>query len=92
VNGVDVNATADTLGLFYSPGSKAASSAYTVLALPGTVLAIYLPSLEASSVEVVSAVPPSPPIAFQPDSALALSMALLLIAAAASFMFRRRTP
>ncbi len=92
VNGVDVNVTADTLGLFYSPDSKAASSAYTILSLPGTVIAIYLPNLAASSVEVVSAVAPSPPITFQADAALALILALLVVAAAASVMFRRREP
>ncbi len=89
-NGVDVNVTADTLGLFYSPDSGATTPAYTVLPLPGTVLAVYLPSLAPTSLEVESAVAPPPPIAFGADSALALLLALVVVAGAASLMFRRR--
>src|SRR6266540_3002893 len=91
-NGVDVNVTAATLGLFYAPDSGAPAPAYAVLPLPGTVLAVYLPSLAPTSLEVESAVPAPPPITFGPDSALALTLALVLVAAAASFMFRRRGP
>ncbi len=89
-NGADVNVTADALGLFYSPESRASETSYTVLPLPGTVIAVYLPSLASTSVEVESAVTPAPPIAFEADSILALSLAVIIVAGAASLMFRRR--
>src|SRR6266700_1987642 len=89
-NGVELNVTADTLGLFFAPESGATTSAYAVLPLPGTVLAVYLPSLAPTSLEVESAVSPTAPIAFGADSALALLLALLVVAGAASLMFRRR--
>ena len=89
-NGVELNVTADTLGLFFAPESGATTSAYAVLPLPGTVLAVYLPSLAPTSLEVESAVLPTAPIAFGADSALALLLALLVVAGAASLMFRRR--
>jgi len=51
---------------------------------------VYLPSLASTSVEVESAVTPAPPIAFEADSILALSLAVIIVAGAASLMFRRR--
>src|SRR5256885_14242615 len=48
-NGDAVNRSDDTLALFYTFDSVARNASYTLLPLPGTVVAVYLPSLSAGA-------------------------------------------
>ncbi len=89
-NDVAVNRTADALALFYAPEARADTPAYAILKLPGTVLALYLPALASTSVDVESVVPPQPSVSFAADSELAFMLALVVVAGAAAQMFRRR--
>ncbi|HKW43153.1 MAG TPA: hypothetical protein VJP06_03110 [Thermoplasmata archaeon] len=89
-NGVVVNRTADTLGLFYTPATKAGVSTYSILPLPGTVIALYLPSLAPTSIDVESVAASPPSVSFQADSALAFMLAVIVVAGAAARIFRRR--
>lgn len=89
-NGGEMNRTDDTLGLFYAPETRTKTAAYAVLPLPGTVVAVYLPSLAAVSVNVVSVPPPPPRPAFDPGSEAAVIAALAIVCVAAARMFRRR--
>ena len=89
-NDVVVNRTSDVLGLFYAPGTRATVPAYSILPFPGTVIALYLPSLAPTSVDVESVAPVPPSISFQADSALAFMLALIVVAGAAARIFHRR--
>ena len=89
-NGNPVNRSNDTLTLFYAPDSLTRDASYSLLPLRGTVIALYLPSLAAVSVEVVSVPPPAPNPAFDPGSEAAVVAALAIVSVAAARMLRRR--
>jgi len=89
-NGNPVNRSNDTLALFYAPDSLTRDASYSLLPLRGTVIALYLPSLAAVSVEVVSVPPPAPNPAFDPGSEAAVVAALAIVSVAAARMLRRR--
>jgi len=89
-NGDAVNRSDDTLTLFYTFDSVARNASYTLLPLPGTVVAVYLPSLSAVSVDIVSLPPPAPRPAFDPGSEAAMVAALAIVSLAAARMLRRK--
>jgi len=89
-NGEAVNRSDDTLTLFYTFDSVARNASYTLLPLPGTVVAVYLPSLSAVSVDIVSLPPPAPRPAFDPGSEAAMVAALAIVSIAAARMLRRK--
>ncbi|HEX9567124.1 MAG TPA: hypothetical protein VGA48_05950, partial [Thermoplasmata archaeon] len=89
-NGEAVNRSDDTLTLFYTFDSVARNASYTLLPLPGTVVAVYLPSLSAVSVDIVSLPPPAPRPAFDPGSEAAVVAALAIVSLAAARMLRRK--
>src|SRR5438128_340681 len=89
-NGNPVNRSNDTLTLFYAPDSLTRDASYSLLPLRGTVIALYLPSLAAVSVEVVSVPPPAPNPAFDPGSEASVVAALAIVSVAAARMLRRR--
>jgi len=89
--GGDLIRTTDTFALFYAPASGAETPSYTVLPLPGTFLAVYLPEVASGAIEVASILPPSRPgPSFDASSEMALALALMVVAGAATHMFRRR--
>ncbi len=59
-NGKALNRSDDPLTLFYTFDSVARNASYTLLPLPGTVMAVYLPSLAAVSIDIVSLPPAAP--------------------------------
>ena len=88
-NAGEANRTESPLALFSSePRSRGAS--YSVLSFPGTVVALYLPSLAAVSIEVVSSRPNALPAGLQADSEIAMIAALAIVSAAAARMLRRK--
>ena len=89
-NGDVVNRSDDTLTLFYTFDSVARNASYTLLPLPGTVVAVYLPSLSAVSVDIVSLPPPAPRPAFDPGSEAAMVAVLAIVSSAAARMLRRK--
>ncbi len=89
-NGDALNRSDDTLTLFYTFNSVARNASYTVLPLPGTVVAVYLPSLSAMSVDIVSIPPAAPRPAFDPGSEAAVVAALAIVSVAAAHMLRRK--
>src|SRR5256885_2105249 len=88
----DVNRTESPLPLFLTNGVRGGEASYSVLSFPGTVVALYLPSLAAVSVEVVSSRPEVPGSEFQAGSEVAMIAALAIVSAAAARMLRRRAP
>lgn len=86
-NSRDANRSENPLPALVSDSRRGAS--YSVLSLPGTVVALYLPSLAAVSVEVVSSPPRAPSAGFQADQEVAMIAALAIISVAAARMFRR---
>src|SRR5256714_14352272 len=70
-NAGDVNRTESPLPLFLTNGVRGGAASYSVLSFPGTVVALYLPSLAAVSVEVVSTRPEVPGSEFQAGAAWA---------------------
>jgi len=91
-NAGDVNRTASALPLFLINGMRREGASYSVLSFPGTVVALYLPSLAAVSVEVVSTPPEAPSSGFQAGSEVAMIAALAIVSVAAARMLRRRVP
>jgi len=91
-NAGDVNRTDNSLPLLLTNGMRGAGASFSVLSFPGTVVALYLPSLAAVSVEVVSLPPGAPNSGFQAGSDVAMIAALAIVSAAAARMLRRRTP
>src|SRR2546425_3666660 len=89
-NGEAVNRSDDTLTLFYTFDSVARNASYTLLPLPGTVVAVYLPSLSAVSVDIVSLPPPAPRPAFDPGSEAAVGAPPGIVPIAAPRMLRRQ--
>lgn len=89
-NGADVAPVADTLSLFYAPDAQRDQPMYSVLPLPGTVLAVYLPTLSSVDLEVQSVPPPPPSAYLDTASQIAMVAALAVVSFAAAVMFRRR--
>jgi hypothetical protein len=89
-NGVDVMPVVDTLSLFYAPEAGRDAPMYSVLPLPGTFLAVYLPTLSSVDLEVQSVPPPPPPEYLDAGSQAAMIAALAIVSLAAAVMFRRR--
>jgi hypothetical protein len=87
-NSRDANRSENPLPAFVSDSQRGAS--FSVLSLPGTVVALYLPSLAAVSVEVVSPSPRAPGVGFQADQEVAMIAALAVVSVAAARMLRRR--
>ncbi|HVG37286.1 MAG TPA: hypothetical protein VNA10_06100, partial [Thermoplasmata archaeon] len=84
------NRSDDTLTLFYTFDSVARNASYTLLPLPGTVVAVYLPSLAAVSIDIVSLPPAAPAPAFDSGSEAAVIAALAIVSVAAAWMLRRK--
>ncbi len=91
-NAGDVNRTESALPLFLINGMRGEGASYSVLSFPGTVVALYLPSLAAVYVEVVSTPPEAPSSLFQAGSEVAMIAALAIVSVAAARMLRRRVP
>jgi len=89
-NGDVLNRSDDTLTLFYTFDSVERNASYTILPLPGTVVAVYLPSLAAVSIDILSLPPPGPRPAFDPGSEAAVVAALAIVSVAAAHMLRRK--
>ena len=89
-NGAPLNRSDDTLTLFYTFDSVARNASYTLLPLPGTVVAVYLPSLAAVSIDIVSVPPAAPGPAFDSGSEAAVIAALAIVSVAAARMLRRK--
>ncbi|MGI0149451.1 MAG: hypothetical protein ACREDF_07975 [Thermoplasmata archaeon] len=89
-NGFEVNRTDNSLMLLFSSETAGGAARYSVLSLPGTVVALYLPSLAAISIEVLSVPPNAPAAPFEPGSDIAMIAALAIVSAAAARMLRRR--
>jgi len=89
-NGFEVNRTDNSLLLLFTREVAGSAARYAVLSFPGTVVALYLPSLAAISIEVESVPPGAALAAFEPGSDLAMIAALAVVSAAAARMLRRR--
>ena len=89
-NGKALNRSDDPLTLFYTFDSVARNASYTLLPLPGTVMAVYLPSLAAVSIDIVSLPPAAPAPAFDAGSEAAVIAALAIVSVAAARMLRRK--
>jgi hypothetical protein len=89
-NGNPVNRSNDPLRLLYAPDSLTKDASYSLLPLPGTVIALYLPSLAAVSVDVASVPLPAATSAFDSGSEAAVVAALAIVCVAAARMLRRR--
>lgn len=87
-NSREANRSENPLPTFISDSRGGAS--YSMLSLPGTIVALYLPSLAAVSVEVVSSPPRPPSAGLQADQEVAMIAALAIVSVAAARMFRRR--
>src|SRR6266566_4699569 len=89
-NGKALNRSDDPLTLFYTFDSVARNASFTLLPLPGTVMAVYLPSLAAVSIDIVSLPPAAPAPAFDAGSEAAVIAALAIVSVAAARMLRRK--
>ena len=89
-NAGEANRTESPLSLFFSSEPRSRGPSYSVLSFPDTVVALYLPSLAAVSIEVVSSRANGPPAGLQADSEIAMIAALAIVSAAAARMLRRK--
>jgi hypothetical protein len=89
-NGHEVVPTDDSLTLLFENNPRAGAPRYAVLSLPGTVLAVYLPSLAAISITVASVPAATPPSGFDLGHQIAMIAALAVVCVAAARMLRRR--
>jgi len=89
-NGHEVNGTDDSLMILFPSDLRQGGARYSVLALPGTVVALYLPSLAAISVEVQSVRPAPSNTSFGVANEIAMIAALAVVSAAAARMLWRR--
>jgi hypothetical protein len=89
IKGHEIPRTNDTLSLLFASDPPRGAPRYARLSLPGTVLAVYLPTLAAMSIEVASVLPPPPPAAFDLGTEIAMIVALAIVCAAAVRMLRR---
>ncbi len=88
VNGTEVRESTDVLGAFYASPGGMENPFYARLAANATVLALYLPSLHDSTVEISSAPIPRPTVEWSTEAAIIAALAVVSVAAAV--MFRRR--
>jgi hypothetical protein len=89
-NGHEIDRTDDSLLLLFANDGNHGAPRYAVLSLPGTALAVYLPSLAAISIEVASLLPPPLESAFDLSTEVAMIAALGIVCLAAVRMLRRR--
>jgi hypothetical protein len=89
-NGHEIDRTDDSLMLLFANEGIRGAPRFAVLSLPGTALALYLPSLAAITIEVGSFLPPPPPSAFDLGTEVAMVAALGIVCVAAVRMLRRR--
>ena len=89
-NAGEANRTESPLALFFSSEPRSRGPSYSVLSFPDTVVALYLPSLAAVSIEVVGSRANAPPAGLQADSEIAMIAALAIVSAAAARMLRRK--
>ena len=89
-NGTTVNRTGDTLMVFDPLETMRQEAAYALLPLPGTVVALYLPSPASIAVDIASTPHEVPAPAFDGGSEVAVIAALAIVSAAAAHMLRRR--
>lgn len=89
-NGFAIALAQDTLATFYAPLAERPTPMYSILPLPETILAVYLPSLTSVAVEVRSLEPPPPPAYLDVSSQIAMVAALAVVSVAAALIFRRR--
>jgi hypothetical protein len=88
-NGQEIPRTNDTLSLLFGSDPPRGAPRYALLSLPGTVLAVYLPTLAAMTIEVASVLPPPPPAAFDLGTEIAMIAALAIVCVAAVRMLHR---
>ncbi|HEY7588598.1 MAG TPA: hypothetical protein VIB49_07640 [Thermoplasmata archaeon] len=89
LNDAEIPEVEDTTETFYAIAGSQEHAYYTRLAMNATVLAVYLPNLQSSTVQVRSLETPSPPsdvIGVE----IAAAAALGVVSIAAGVMFRRR--
>jgi hypothetical protein len=89
-NAGEVNRTESPLATFFSTDARSGGASFSVLSFPGTVVALYLPSLAAVSIEVVSSASSPPRTGLQADSEIAMIAALAIVSAAAARIIRRK--
>lgn len=89
-NGHEINRTEDTLTILFEDAPSRGAPRYAVLSLPGTVLAVFLPSLAAITISIASVSAAAPSGGFDLASEIAMIAALALVSAAAARMLRRR--
>ncbi|HYY47264.1 MAG TPA: hypothetical protein VFA17_01110 [Thermoplasmata archaeon] len=88
-NGHAIGRTDDSLMLLFANDLPRGAPRYALLSLPGTVLALYLPTLAAISIEVASVLPPAPGT-FDLGTEVAMILALGIVCVAAVRMLHRR--
>jgi hypothetical protein len=88
-NGHAIGRTDDSLMVLFANDPPRGAPRYALLSLPGTVLAVYLPTLAAISIEVASVLPPSPGT-FDLGTEVAMILALGIVCVAAVRMLRHR--
>ncbi|TLZ45083.1 MAG: hypothetical protein E6K19_02830 [Methanobacteriota archaeon] len=89
-NGHEMDRTDDSLMLLFANEGIRGAPRFAVLSLPGTALALYLPSLAAISIEVGSFLPPPRETAFDLGTEIAMIAALGIVCVAAVRMLRGR--
>lgn len=89
-NGTSVNRTDDSVMVFDPVATMRQNASYALLPFPGTVVALYLPSLSSVFVDVASIpVGPQAPV-FDRGSEFGMIAALAIVSVAAAHMLRRR--
>lgn len=89
-NGIRVAEAQDPLGPLYASQGASSQASFSQLAMNATVLAIYLPSLAASSLQVESVAMPAPGL--DGGTEMAMVAAVFVVSVAAAVMFRPRHP
>ncbi len=87
-NGTEVAMTSDPVASVLTAPEPAGRAAYTVLAMNATVLAVYVPNLNGTTLEIQSLALPAP--ALSRSTQLAIVAAMFVVAVAAVIMFRRQ--
>ncbi len=87
LDGADISQTTDAVAPLYAGSSSLSQPVFAILPMNATAVVIYLPSLQASSLEVESILIPPPTI--DTGTLLAMIAGIAVVSAAAAEMFRR---
>lgn len=87
-NGSDIPQTQDPLASLFSLPGSSDHPAYVRLAMNATVIAVYVPDLGSTSIQIESGVVPQPGL--DRPTQLAIVAALFVVSLAAAVMFRRQ--